>query len=154
TTTKLAFMACGAIVIAAFFDIFSSWVRSIVMSNWEFTRRQEVIQEYLRTDYPTQSTERLGTLATLTSYVNRSSAALGAIINGIGSVVSILIFCGVAFLVDYRAALFLLGTVAFFSFMLKPLMKRTTIYSKALSATLLAYGRDVTEATQMARDVR
>jgi ABC-type multidrug transport system fused ATPase/permease subunit len=154
TTTNLAIFACISIIIAAFFDTLSSWVRSIVMAKWEYTRREQVIEEYLRADYPTQSSERLGTLATLTNYVNRSSAALGAIINGIASVLSILIFCGVALTIDYRAALFLIGAVVLFSFLLKPLMRRTTIYSKTLSATLLAYGRDVTETTHMARDVR
>jgi len=154
TTSKLALVAALSILGAAILDIYSSWARSRVMSKWEFHHREQVIGEYLRTDYPTQAAERLGTLGTLTSYVNRSSAALGAIINGLGAVLSIAIFGAAAFRIDYRAALFLLGCVAFFSLLMRPLMRRTKIYSKALSATLIEYGRDVTEATRMARDVR
>src|SRR5262252_4934837 len=59
TTTVLALLACAAIVVAAFFDIFSSWVRSFVMSRWEYAKREQIIEEYLRTDYPTQTGERL-----------------------------------------------------------------------------------------------
>src|SRR5262249_15111236 len=84
TTSKLAAVAAVSILAAAILDIYSSWARSRVMSKWEFRHRELVIGEYLRTDYPTQAAERLGTLGTLTSYVNRSSAALGAIINGLG----------------------------------------------------------------------
>jgi ABC-type multidrug transport system fused ATPase/permease subunit len=153
-TSKLALVAALAILGAAILDTYSAWARSRVMSNWEFHHRELVIGEYLRTDYATQAAERLGTLGTLTSYVNRSSAALGAIIGGLGSLLSIMIFGAAAFRIDYRAALFLVGCVVFFSLFMRPLMRRTKIYSRALSATLIEYGRDVTEATRMARDVR
>jgi ABC-type multidrug transport system fused ATPase/permease subunit len=154
STSTLAFVAALAIVAAAILDSYSAWARSRIMSRWEYHHRELIVGEYLRTDYPTQATERLGTLGTLTSYVNRSSAALGAIINGLGSALSIAIFGAAAFKVDYRAALFLVGCVVFFSFLMRPLMRRTKLYSRSLSATLIEYSRDVTETTRMARDVR
>jgi ABC-type multidrug transport system fused ATPase/permease subunit len=154
TTTKLAVVAAAAILVAAILDSYAAWARSKIMARWEYRHRELVVGEYLRTDYPTQSAERLGTLGTLTSYVNRSSAALGAIINGLGSLLSIAIFGAAAFRIDYRAALFLVGCVIFFSFLMRPLMRRTKRYSKGLSAMLIEYSRDVTEATRMARDVR
>ena len=49
---------------------------------------------------------------------------------------------------------FLIGTVGLLSLLLRPVMTRTKRYSKALSAMLVDYGREVTEATRMARDVR
>jgi ABC-type multidrug transport system fused ATPase/permease subunit len=154
TTTKLAIVAALAILVAAIIDSYSAWARSQVMAKWEYRHRELIVGEYLRTDYPTQAAERLGTLGALTSYVNRSSAALGAIINGLGAIASIAIFGAAAFKIDYRAALFLIGCVVFFSLLLRPLMKRTKLYAKALSTALVEYNRDVTEATRMARDVR
>src|SRR4051794_18383746 len=111
TTSKLAILAATAIVVAAVIDISASWARSRAMSKWEYVHRELVIGECLNAGYPTQAAERLGTLGTLTSYINRSSAALGAIINGLGSGLSILIFGTGALLIDYRAALFLLFAV-------------------------------------------
>jgi ABC-type multidrug transport system fused ATPase/permease subunit len=154
TIETLATVAAVSILCAAVLDIYMSWGRSRVMSKWEYRHRELVIGEYLGADYPTQATERLGTLGTLTSYVNRSSSALGAIVSGIGAALSIAIFFAAAVRIDYRAAMFLVGSVVFFSLLLRPLMRRTKIYAKALSATLIEYGRDVTEATRMARDVR
>ena len=151
---KLATVAALAIVVALILDIYMAWGRSRVMSRWEFRNRELVIGEYLRADYPTQSQERLGTLGTLSGYVNRSSAALGSIVSGLGAALSIAIFVAAAVRIDYRAALFLVGCVTFFSLLLRPLMKRTKVYARALSAMLVEYGRDVTETTRMARDVR
>jgi ABC-type multidrug transport system fused ATPase/permease subunit len=154
TTTQLAVIAAASILVAAVLDIYSAWKRSRIMAKWEFNRREEVIAEYLGADYKTQAVERLGTLSTLTAYINRSSGALGSIINAVSSFLSIMIFVAAALTIDYRAALFLVGCVGFFSVLLRPLMKRTRRYSRALATTLIDYGRDVTETTRTARDVR
>jgi ATP-binding cassette subfamily B protein len=152
--TTLAIVAAIAIVVAAVLDIATSWARSHMMSSWEYARREQVIGEYLRADYSTQAAERLGTLGTLTGYVGRSSATLGAIVNGLGSALTIGVFVAGAIVLDYRAALLLIGTVVALSLLMRPLMQRTKRYSKALSQMLVDYGRNVTEATRMARDVR
>jgi ATP-binding cassette subfamily B protein len=154
STTRLALCAAAAILIAAILDTSIAWLRSIVMTRWEYHLREKVIGEYLATDYETQAAERLGTLGTLTNYVSRGTVALGSLVSAVGAVLTILMFIAVAFRIDYRAALLLIGTVALLSLLLRPVMTRTKRYSKALSAMLVDYGREVTEATRMARDVR
>src|SRR4051794_36135216 len=90
TTGELALLAAGAIVVAAALDFWIAWARSKVMAAWELDRREQVIAEFLHADYPTQAGERLGTLGTLTAYVNRGSSALGAIVNGVEAALTIL----------------------------------------------------------------
>jgi ABC-type multidrug transport system fused ATPase/permease subunit len=153
-TETLALLAGALIVGAAVFDISIGWIRARVMTSWEFHRRELVINEYLHADYPTQAGERLSTLGTLTAYVNRGTAALGAIANAVSAVLAITIFIIVAMFLDYRAALFLIVTVVFISLLLRPLMKRTKRYSKSLSRMLVKYSREVTEATRIARETR
>jgi ATP-binding cassette subfamily B protein len=154
STGQLAILATGSIIAAGIFDVWTSSARSRAMAKWEYARREKVIGEYLATDYATQAAERLGTLGTLTTYVNRGSVALGSLMNALGSALTIVIFLVVAMLIDYRAAIFLIITIVLLSYVLRPLMKRTKKYSRALSAILVSYGQDVTEATRMARDVR
>jgi ABC-type multidrug transport system fused ATPase/permease subunit len=154
STTTLALFAAVAIVVAGITDISIAWVRSRVMSTWELGRREQVIAEFLKSDYPTQAGERLGTLGLLTGYVNRGSAALGAIVNGLEAVVTISLFLVMAMLLNFLASLFLIFVVLFLSLLLRPVMLRTKRYAQASSAMLIDYGRDVTETTRMVRDVR
>jgi len=154
STATLGLLATGSIIAAAILDVLTSFWRSRVMAKWEYARREAVIGEYLATDYATQAAERLGTLGTLTTYVNRGSVAFGSLMNGLGSALTILIFLVGAMLIDYRAAIFLMLTIVLLSLVLRPLMQRTKKYSRALSAILVSYSQDVTEATRMARDVR
>jgi ABC-type multidrug transport system fused ATPase/permease subunit len=72
----------------------------------------------------------------------------------VGAALSIGVFVTGALLIDYRAALFLIVTLLGLSVLLRPLMLRTKRFSKQLSAVLVDYGREVTEATRMARDIR
>jgi ABC-type multidrug transport system fused ATPase/permease subunit len=153
-TGTLAVMAAAAIAVAAIIDVSISWIRARVMTRWEFQRREKVVGEFLQADYATQAGERLGTLGTLTGYVNRGSAALGAIVNGLEAVLTIAIFVAGAIFINWRAALFLIGTLAMLSLVLRPVIKLTRRYSRALSAILIEYGREVTETTRMARDAR
>ncbi len=154
STSTLALMAAASIVISAILDLAISWVRARVMTDWEFEHREGVVAEYLHADYATQASERLGTLGVLTSYVNRGSSALGAIANGEEAFLTILIFVLGALLINFEFALLIIVTLGLLSLMLRPIMKRTRRYSQALSQMLIDYGREVTEATRMARDAR
>jgi ATP-binding cassette, subfamily B, bacterial len=153
-TEGLALMAAIAILAAAALDVTIAWTRARVMTRWEFQRREAVVNEFLRADYATQAGERLGTLGTLTGYVNRGSSALGSIVNGLEAFLTILIFVAGAILINWRASLFLIGTLALLSLVLRPVIKMTRRNSQALSAILIEYGREVTETTRMARDAR
>jgi ATP-binding cassette subfamily B protein len=154
TPTALALLAAGAIVTAGLLDTWIAWARATMMARWELARREEIIVEYMSADYPTQASERLGTLATLLGYAAAGSNALGATVSALDSSLTILIFTIGAIFVDYRAALLLIVTVTSLSLVLRPLMNRTKRYSKLLSQNTIAYGREVTETTRMARDVR
>lgn len=147
-------LAALSVVLAAILDVWIAWTRARIVARWELSRREEVIREYLKSDYPSQVGERLGTLATLVGFANRSAAALGNIMNGLEAVLTMLIFLAGAIFLDYRAALFLLATVALLSVLLRPVMTRTKRYSKALALMTVQYSREVTEVTRMARDVR
>src|SRR6266550_4266367 len=153
-TGTLALCAMAAIVAAAILDIFTTWTRASMTSRWDFNRREQVIADFLRADYATQVGERLGTLGMLSNYVNRGTLALAAINGMLTSALTTLVFLAGAVFLDYRAALVLIGTVALLSLVLRPLMTRTKRYSQALSEMLVDYGRDVTETTRMARDIR
>jgi ABC-type multidrug transport system fused ATPase/permease subunit len=154
TVYELAALAAGAIICAFALDIWISWSRSRLMSGWEFSQREQVIGEFLHADYATQAAERLGTLGTLTGYVNRGSSALGAIVNAMEATVTITIFLVGAILLEYRFAFALIATVVLVSLALRPVMNATKRYSKESAATLIDYGRNVTEATRMSRDMR
>ena len=154
STGTLALLAALAIVAAAILDACIGWYRAKMVAQWELRSRESLIDQYLHTDYPIQAAERLGTLSTLLGYATGGSTALGAIISALESGLTIVIFVAGAIVVDYRAALVLLGTLVVLSVMLRPAMSRSRVYSKRLSAMNVDYGREVTETTRMARDVR
>ena len=154
STGTLALFAAGAIVAAALLDALIAWYRAKMVALWELRCREQLIAEYLHASYPIQASERLGTLTTLLGYATGGSAALGAIISGLEAGLTIAIFVAGAIFIDYRAALILLGTLVALSVMLRPMMGRSRGYSKQLSEMNVDYGREVTETTRMARDVR
>jgi ABC-type multidrug transport system fused ATPase/permease subunit len=147
-------VAAIAAVAAAIVDMGVTWFKTRMTTHWDFVHREQVINEYLGADYQTQASERLGTLGLITGYVQRGSTLLGAIAGGIMSGLSLTVYVAWALLVDYRAALLILGSVAFLAFVLRPLMRRVKKYSQALSGVMMDYNRDVTEATRMVRDLR
>jgi hypothetical protein len=153
STGQLIAVALITVAVAAVVDIWIAWVRSHIVTRWELLRREEIIQEYLHSDYQTQAGERLGTLSTLVGYANRGAAALGNITNGLEAVLTIAIVISGAIIVDYRAALFLIGTVTALSFVLRPVMLRTRAYSRATAAMSVEYTREINEVTRMVRDV-
>jgi ATP-binding cassette subfamily B protein len=154
TTGTIALLAAGSIVASALFDTWIGWYRATTVAQWELRARETLITEYLHTDFPIQAAERLGTLTTVLGYATSGSVALGAIVSEMEAGLTIAIFVGASVLIDYRAALTLLATLVVLSFMLRPVMRRSRSYSKQLSAMTVDYGREVTETTRMARDVR
>lgn len=154
STTTMMVLAAGGIIGAALLDLTIAWMRSRMMTDWEFRRRERVISEYLHADYSIQAGERLSTLSTLTGFVNRGTFALGSIVSAVTAILTIGIFLAGAIFLDYRAALFLIGAMGLLWGLLRPVMRRTKQYSRALAQMLLQYSREVTEATQMAREVR
>ena len=151
---SLAALAAVATVVAAVLDISIAWGRAAMMSRWEYERRDMLIKEFLRADHATQSGERLGSLATLITYVNRGTNSLGAIVNAVEAAITILIFLVAAVLLNALAALMLVAMIVGLSIVLRPVMQRTKRYSRAAAKVLLHYGQEVTEATRMSRDVR
>ncbi|HEV7527157.1 MAG TPA: ABC transporter ATP-binding protein [Acidimicrobiia bacterium] len=151
---RLIALGVVAVLAAGVLDTAVSWFKSRMTTGWDFAHREQVIQEYLHADFQTQSAERLGTLALITGYVQRGASLLGAISGGIMSALSLLVYIGFALLIDYRAALLMVGAVAFLAVVLKPVMTRVKRYSQQLSAAMIVYNRDVTEATRMVRDLR
>jgi ATP-binding cassette, subfamily B, bacterial len=154
STGMLTVIAAGSIVIAALLDAGIAWYRAKMVAVWELRCRENLIAEYLHTDYPVQAAERLGTLSMLLGYATGGSTALGAIVTALEAGLTIVIFVAFAFVIDYRASLVLLGTLIVISVFLRPMMGRSRGYSKQLSAMNVDYGREVTETTRMARDVR
>jgi ABC-type multidrug transport system fused ATPase/permease subunit len=151
---ELAALAALSIICAFVLEIWIAWARSQLMSRWEFAKREQVIGAFLHADYATQAAERLGTLGTLAGYVNRGSSALGSIVNAIEATVTVSIFLLSAIVLEFRAAFVLIATAFLLSFALRPIMRATKRYSKESATRLIDYGRNVTEATRMARDMR
>src|SRR5262245_50370147 len=59
TASTLTALAAISIVIAAILDTALTWVRSKIVTGWDFEHREQVINEYLDADYATQAAERL-----------------------------------------------------------------------------------------------
>ncbi|HEY5013693.1 MAG TPA: ABC transporter ATP-binding protein [Acidimicrobiia bacterium] len=154
STVTLAALAAGAIISAAFLDAWIAWYRAKMVAVWELRCREALISEYLDADYPIQAAERLGTLSTLLGYATGGSTALGAIVTGLEAALTIAVFVSFSIVIDYRAALILLLTLVVLSVLLRPFMGRTRAFSRQLSQMNVDYGREVTETTRMARDVR
>jgi ABC-type multidrug transport system fused ATPase/permease subunit len=153
-TNTLMVLCTIAICVAAILDSALAWVRSKINSKWDFEHREGIVAEYMQADYATQSAERLGTLSMITSYVTRAAGVLGALTTAFVASITLTMYVAFAFLLDFRAALLMLGTTAGLALLLRPLMRRTKQYGRTLSSALVDYGREVTEATRMIRDVR
>jgi ABC-type multidrug transport system fused ATPase/permease subunit len=147
-------IAAVALVIAFVLTTLTTWIKSKMVTNWDYEHREQVIREYLHADYPTQSAERLGTLGLLTGYVQRGSTLLSSLAGGLMSAISLAVYVTYAVLVDPRAAVLMIGAVAFMAIALRPVMRRIKRYSQALSKLMIDYNRDITEATRMVRDLR
>ncbi len=154
STMRLTGLAMLMIVVASILDSIIGWMKSRMITTWDFVHREEVVNEYLQADFATQSAERLGTLGLITGYVQRGSSMLGAITGGLVSALTLLTYIGFALLLDYRAAIVMVGSVVFIAIILAPVMRRIKAYGRALSAEQIHYTRDVTEATRMVRDLR
>ena len=117
----------SSIVAAALLDTVVRVVPGEMVAQWELRRREEVIDEYLRAEYPIQAAERLGTLTTLLGYATGGSVALGAIVDALEAALTIVIFVAGAdphrlpgrALPDSRPLIVL-------SVMLRPVMNRRT----------------------------
>jgi ABC-type multidrug transport system fused ATPase/permease subunit len=154
STTRLGFFSGAAVLAALLLNLFLAWSRSRVMASWELAQRIAVIDDYWRADYPTQASERLGTLGTLSLYTSRGGAALGATAVAVNAGLTMaVLLCG-AFLLDIRAALVAIATVIGLSLVLRPWIVRTKRYARTWSTMSVEYNQDLTEATRVARDVR
>jgi len=154
TTMQLTGLAILMLIVASILDTIVGWIKSKMITTWDFVHREEVVNEYLQADFATQSAERLGTLGLITGYVQRGSSMLGAITGGLVSALTLLTYICYALLLDYRAAIVMVGSVVVIAICLAPVMKRIKAYGRALSAEQIHYTRDVTEATRMVRDLR
>ena len=154
TTMQLTGLAILMLIVAAILDTVVGWMKSTMITTWDFVHREEVVNEYLQADFATQSAERLGTLGLITGYVQRGSSMLGAITGGLVSALTLITYICYALLLDYRAAIVMVGSVVVIAICLAPVMKRIKAYGRALSAEQIHYTRDVTEATRMVRDLR
>jgi ABC-type multidrug transport system fused ATPase/permease subunit len=143
-----------ALAIAFLLTTATTWIKSRMVTDWDYVHREQVINEYLQADYPTQSAERLGTLGLITGYVQRASTLLSGLAGGLMSLISVGVMVAYSQLVDYRAAILMIVAVAFMAVVLRPVMKKIKRYSQALSQLMIDYNRDVTEATRMVRDLR
>jgi ABC-type multidrug transport system fused ATPase/permease subunit len=152
--TRLVQLGVVALIAAFCLNTIVTWIKTRMTTGWDYVHREQVINEYLKADYPTQSTERLGTLGLITGYVQRGANMLGALTGGFMSAVSLCVYVGLAVLIDYRAALLMIGAVSFMAILLRPVMLRIKKYGQALSGLMIDYNRDVTEATRMVRDLR
>jgi ABC-type multidrug transport system fused ATPase/permease subunit len=96
----------------------------------------------------------MGTLAVITGYVSRGTGLLAALMSGLVNALCLVTYLGVALLIDYRAALLMVGSLVFISIVLRPVMRRIKSYGRAQSREMIRYSRDITEATRMVRDLR
>ena len=111
TTMQLTGLAILMLVVASILDAIIGWMKSTMITSWDFVHREEVVNEYLQADFATQSAERLGTLGLITGYVQRGSSMLGAITGGLVAALTLLTYIGFALLLDYRAAIVMVGSV-------------------------------------------
>jgi ATP-binding cassette, subfamily B, bacterial len=151
---RMTSLAAIAVVISAVLDTVIGWVKTKMTTHWDFVHREQVVAEYLQADYATQASERMGTLSIITGYVSRGTGLLGALMSGVVNALCLVTYLGVALLIDYRAAILMVGSLIFISIILRPVMRRIKSYGRAQSQEMIRYSRDITEATRMVRDLR
>jgi ABC-type multidrug transport system fused ATPase/permease subunit len=154
SVSEIIALAIFTFLASAVLDTIIAWLRTKILTKWDYDRRETVVREYLEADYPVQSSERLGTLAIITGYVQRVATILGSIATLVISTIKLLTYVGFAFLVDFRAALLTMVSVGVVSILVRPIITRIKRYSRSLSTEIIDYSRDVTEATRMVRDLR
>lgn len=149
-----ALLSTISIVVAAIVNIGVAAIRARFMTSWERRERDRIFADFMDADWQVQASERSGRLHTLSAYTQRSSVLLGAIMSGIKAFLSMVMFIGIAFLLDWRAALVILvvGVSLFLS--LRPISRRVRRANRRAASLNLEYGQELNEYANMAREVR
>ena len=140
TLRSAAAISVGALVVAALLNIAISYARARYMSEFEREQRDQLFADFMAADWEVQASERSGRLHTLSVYTARAGALFGAVMNGIKSALSMLLFVGIAFLLDPRAAAAILLVGGGLFGVLRPLSRRVRDTNRRAAQIQLSYG--------------
>ena len=143
-----------AIVIAAAINVLTSYVRAKFMTAWERQERDRIFTDFMAADWEVQAAERKGRLHTLSNYTARSGMLFGAVMGGIKAGLSMVIFIGISFALDARAAAVIVVVGGGLFLMLRPLSRRVRRYNRAAAVLQMSYGEELNEFSTLSREVR
>lgn len=143
-----------AIVIAALLNVVTSWVRAKFMTAWERQERDRIFDDFMAADWEVQAAERKGRLHTLSNYTTRSGMLFGAVMGGIKSGLSMVIFVGISFALDARAAAVIVVVGGGLFLMLRPLSRRVRKHNRVAAQLQMSYGEELNEYSTLSREVR
>ncbi len=145
----------GVLLAGAFLgNLLSAWLTTRTVAEWEARRRLSVFTDYANADYATQRMERAGGLQVLSDYTGYGARALSSMIIALQAGLSVAVFLGVAFFLDFRAALALIVLGVLVSTLLRPVAQRVKPYSRRLAELQQQLGHELAESGSGARELR
>lgn len=152
--TAATTVAAVGIVVAAVLNVVGAWYRSALVSRWEWTERDGLLDDFLATDWQIQAASRSGRLHGLYVHTSRTSQVLGGVLGAVRAGASVAIFLVVAVVIDVQAALAIVGLGLALFAALRPLSSRVRASAKRTASLGVAYGEELDEFAGLAREVR
>lgn len=148
-------LALAALAVKLVLNIGSAWLGARLSADTVRFGRLALLDSYFRSDWRTQSQERLGELQDyLTTSVSRLNHINQSFISGLNALVSFAIITLSAIAINPLAAVGCALAAAMLLVLLRPLSRKTKQYSKAQSRASRALAADVTESVRMSQEVR
>lgn len=148
-------LALGALGAKLLLNVSSAWFGARQAAETVRCGRLTLLETYFRTDWATQSKERLGELQDyLTTSVSRLNHITQAFISGLNSLASFAVVTLSAIAINVYAAVGCALAAAMLLVLLRPLAHKTKEYSRAQSRAGRSLAADVTEAVRMSQEVR
>lgn len=147
-------IAFGMVALAALANALLTVIRARLIARFEQHERDEILELYTRSDWPTQQAVRGGRLLQLSGYTAKASMILLSITQGIRAGISVATFVLISFLLDWRAAAAIVVTGALLSVLLRPLAQRVRRATAAMSREHLEYAQEIHDLSESTQDLR
>jgi ATP-binding cassette subfamily B protein len=136
-------------------SLVSAWLSARLSAQTVRTGRLVLLEAYFSADYATQSRERMGELQDyLTTSVGRLNGVNQSFMLGLNALVSFAVITLAAVLINPLAAVGCAFAAAALLLLLRPLSRKTKLFSWAQSEATRELARDVTEAVRLSQEVR
>jgi len=154
SVTNLAIVAGILILIAGLGRLAVGWIRADAVAEHERALRSQLVQAYLRADFPTQQGLTAGALVDLSSTaVIRSGSGVNAVAQVVLALASLGVFVGGAVLVQPLVGLLLVAVGGGLLFSLRPMTRALQRAAKRYSRSSIEQAEGLAEAVAISREV-